>query len=302
MSREASPESIDLCCFKLTLRMDNNLIHNVLSQTAFHIVNKNIARIFNSNDAAVLLSDLVTKDLYFKNNTKKYKGWFFNKAVNIEKDTVCNSYTQRKWFKIFKELQIIQMKLKGTPPKQHFKINYFMLEALLRLNCLNFKELNVEILKNQLFKIYRHINKNKLNKIKLEDTSVSSLSHSKSKYVTPNNFDEFWKLYPLRKNNTKSKALAAWLKICKLPINGANKESNRPKWKTVKKAIISHSKSERWTKQPHFIPLTTTWLNQFRWNDSASELTIVENYNEGTRTSGYRRKDGHKYKEHDITI
>lgn len=132
-----------------------------------------------------------------------------------------------------------------------------------------------------------------------EDSKESS-SSAKLKYIVPSMFEKFWSLYPKRANNTKSKALASWEKACNLPKNGSNPIRNRPTWKQIKKAIKSQSKSERW-KDPTYIPMTTTWLNQYRWNDSAEDM-IVPNKNNNSRTSGYRRQDGHKYKDHDVII
>ena len=50
-------------------------------------------------------------------------GWFFNTEANIEKDTTLNSYHQRKCIKVLKDKELIEVKLKGIPAKQYFKIN-----------------------------------------------------------------------------------------------------------------------------------------------------------------------------------
>ena len=88
---------------------------NILSQNAFWIVNKSIAREVGL-DASLLLSDLVTKQEYFNEE------WFFNTADNIEVDTTLSPHQQRKAIKILIDKEFIETKLKGLPAKQHFKI------------------------------------------------------------------------------------------------------------------------------------------------------------------------------------
>lgn len=94
---------------------------NLLSSTAFIVLNKDLARHVGIN-AAILLADLISKEQYFieKGMTD---GWFFNTESNIEKDTTLNSYHQRKCVKVLKENGLIQVKRKGIPAKQYFKIN-----------------------------------------------------------------------------------------------------------------------------------------------------------------------------------
>jgi len=88
---------------------------NILSQNAFWIVNKSIARAVGI-DAALLLSDLVTKQEYFATE------WFFNTAGNIEEDTTLSPHQQRKAIKVLVDKGFIETKLKGLPAKQNFKV------------------------------------------------------------------------------------------------------------------------------------------------------------------------------------
>lgn len=93
----------------------------LLSSTAFIVLNKDLARQVGIN-AAILLADLISKEQYFIEKGM-IDGWFFNTESNIEKDTTLNSYHQRKCIKILKENDLIQVKRKGIPAKQYFKIN-----------------------------------------------------------------------------------------------------------------------------------------------------------------------------------
>lgn len=107
---------------------------NILSQNAFWIVNKSIAKEVGL-DAALLLSDLVTKQEYFNEE------WFFNTADNIEEDTTLSPHQQRKAIKVLIDKGFIETKLKGLPAKQHFKIINSKLLNFLTTCCENIEEL-----------------------------------------------------------------------------------------------------------------------------------------------------------------
>mgnify|MGYP003655668549 CR=1 FL=1 len=94
---------------------------HLLSSTAFLVLNKELAKQVGLN-AAVLLADLISKEEYFiaKGMTD---GWFFNTEANIERDTTLTAYQQRKCLKTLKKHQLIEVKRKGVPAKQFFKIN-----------------------------------------------------------------------------------------------------------------------------------------------------------------------------------
>ena len=94
---------------------------HLLSSTAFLVLNKELSKQVGLN-AAVLLADLISKEEYFiaKGMTDC---WFFNTEANIERDTTLTAYQQRKCLKTLKKHQLIEVKRKGVPAKQFFKIN-----------------------------------------------------------------------------------------------------------------------------------------------------------------------------------
>ena len=94
---------------------------HLLSSTAFLVLNKQLAKHLGLYEA-ILLADLISKEEYFiaKGMTD---GWFFNTEANIERDTTLNSYHQRKCLKTLKTYNLIEVKRKGIPAKQYFKIN-----------------------------------------------------------------------------------------------------------------------------------------------------------------------------------
>jgi len=121
---------------------------NILSSSAFIILNKHLARQIGLKET-ILLADLISKEEYFIANGMT-DGWFFNTEANIEQDTTLNSYHQRKCIKTLKEKGLIEVKRKGIPAKQYFKIN---------------EEQVLQILKNLSNKDCITINKNKEIKI-----------------------------------------------------------------------------------------------------------------------------------------
>ena len=94
---------------------------HLLSSTAFLVLNKELAKQIGLQEA-VLLADLISKEEYFIANGMT-NGWFFNTVKNIEQDTTLTAYQQRNCIKNLKKFGIIEVKRKGIPAKQYFKIN-----------------------------------------------------------------------------------------------------------------------------------------------------------------------------------
>jgi hypothetical protein len=96
-------------------------MRNLLSSTAFIVLNKELARQIGLNEA-VLLADLISKEEYFISKGMT-DGWFFNTEPNIQRDTTLTPFQQRRCLKTLKKYDIIKVKRKGIPAKQYFKIN-----------------------------------------------------------------------------------------------------------------------------------------------------------------------------------
>ncbi len=94
---------------------------NLLSSTAFLVVNKRLAKRVGLKEA-ILLADLISKEQYFIDNQTINDGWFFNTSNNIERDTTLTNYQQKKAIKNLEKFEFIQTELKGMPATLHFKI------------------------------------------------------------------------------------------------------------------------------------------------------------------------------------
>tara|TARA_R110000787_G_scaffold156160_3_gene270064 strand:- start:575 stop:1237 length:663 start_codon:yes stop_codon:yes gene_type:complete len=111
----------------------------LLSSSAFYIVNKKLANILGIN-SALLLADLISKKDYFDQEYYPHNDWFFNTEENIKRDTNLTGYQQRECTKKLIKYDLIEMKLIGIPAKKHFKINEQKVLEL--LDCKNLKNLN----------------------------------------------------------------------------------------------------------------------------------------------------------------
>ena len=129
---------------------------HLLSSTAFIVLNKELARQVGLKEA-IILADLISKEEYFIANGMT-DGWFFNTEDNIEADTTLNSYHQRKCLKTLKDKGLLEVKRKGIPAKQYFKINEQ--QVLQILNNLSFKK-PTTINKNKEIKITNNILSNR---------------------------------------------------------------------------------------------------------------------------------------------
>ena len=87
-------------------------------------------------------------------------------------------------------------------------------------------------------------------------SSTSSSSSSSNDDIYMRKFDEFWKLYP--KKRDKKKALKAFIKL--KPDNGLHEK--------ILNSVVAWKNTDDWKKNDgEFIPLPTSFLNGERWND-----------------------------------
>tara|TARA_Y100001938_G_C8084004_1_gene430839 strand:- start:462 stop:1079 length:618 start_codon:yes stop_codon:yes gene_type:complete len=203
---------------------------HLLSSTAFLVLNKGLARQIGLK-AAVLLADLISKEEYFIANGMT-DGWFFNTEANIEEDTTLNSYHQRKCLKTLKDKGLIQVKRKGIPAKQYFKINEE--QVLQILNNLSVKNLT-SINKNKIITI-----KNKyFKKPKLEEVLEYCLERNNN--IDAESFINFYesKDWKIGKNKMKDwkAAVRTWEKRKQNKPTMSKLDSQISAWQEAKKLL-----------------------------------------------------------------
>tara|TARA_R100000654_G_scaffold35308_1_gene60728 strand:- start:1806 stop:2450 length:645 start_codon:yes stop_codon:yes gene_type:complete len=160
---------------------------NLLSSTAFLVVNKELAKQIGLHEV-VLLADLISKEQYFIDNKQLNEGYFFNTAKNIQDDTTLTAHQQRKAIKNLELFNIIKTKLIGIPAKKHFKILENNLLTFFNTSCKN----NIK----QDVKKAQTINKNKeitiKNNISIREKFISEVMDLDYPKEIKIDFIEYW--------------------------------------------------------------------------------------------------------------
>ena len=105
-------------------------ILKLLATGSFISVNRYIAKAV-SLEGAVMLGELASEHQYHASRGQLEDGYFYSTLENIEERTTLTRKKQDKAIKALTEKGIIDVKVKGCPPKRYFKINEFAIMRLL---------------------------------------------------------------------------------------------------------------------------------------------------------------------------
>lgn len=94
----------------------------LIASSSFLTVNMAIAKRVG-NDAAILLAELASSQVYFEGNGMLTDGMFFETVELIEDRTNLTKYQQAKAVKVLEETGILKTKLKGIPAKRYFFVD-----------------------------------------------------------------------------------------------------------------------------------------------------------------------------------
>tara|TARA_R100000655_G_scaffold81041_1_gene120433 strand:- start:144 stop:803 length:660 start_codon:yes stop_codon:yes gene_type:complete len=189
---------------------------NLLSSSAYFIVNKRLARLVGLKEA-VLLADLISKEQYFINNNMLIDGWFFNTADNIERDTTLSRHKQSVAIKTLEKKGFIKTSLRGVPATLHFKIIDDKILNFLKTSIKKTKKLDVKKVKTNKNKTIK-INKDISIRYKEFEESVYSSNYSTEMC---NDFVQYWTeknklgnkmLFEMQKTFDISRRLGRWAK------------------------------------------------------------------------------------------
>lgn len=250
----------------------------ILSSESYLVVNKKSIKQFGP-DTAIFLSNLIDKYKYFQDKQILIEDGFYITHKKLIEEYGFTDRGIRNCKTSLKTKGLIETKLIGIPPKEYYYINW---EELIKSIDI---ELTQETIKNGVRDIpygsvrdwpngtVRVNNNNKVNNNKLKLTSFEEEDLPKlTRFITPNQFNNFWELYPRKAE--KGKALTSWNKLC------TKKTGVKPTWRQIRSAIIAQKQSDRWQNKD-FIPLPTTWLNQSRWLDDPNEMKNFDYGNNG---------------------
>lgn len=94
---------------------------------------------------------------------------------------------------------------------------------------------------------------------------LSKKTDSKKPKSKASDFDEFWAVYPNKKDKTKSREI--WEKLA--PDEALKKK--------IIDAVKQQARSDKWTKDGgQFVPYPSTWLRRKRWEDEQTSPTVAE--------------------------
>lgn len=257
----------------------------------FLMLNWNLIEKFGLVTASIL-ANYIDKQNYFEINKPENNGWFYLTYESISIKLGIGEHTIVKSKQKLMELGVLKTKkIGGIPNYEWITIDFYEL-----INMLNPTE-NEDMKEDEGFKaistgnqgdippeikaistgnqgtyiktksIKTKTNKTISNTSSSGDDENSDSDSNKSIELFPtineSMFSQFWKLYP--KKVEKGKSIKAWEKTCRLP------KKKRPTWEEIGRAIHDQKNSERW-KNPQFIPMPSTWLNEYRWLDDPKEM------------------------------
>lgn len=108
-------------------------LNNTLGRDSFFMINKKLLKELGF-EATLLLSDLISKEQYFKDRDNLDEdGFFFNTQKNIEEDTLLSRYQLDNAIKILESKNFIETKLKGMPQRKHYQILATQIASFLQI-------------------------------------------------------------------------------------------------------------------------------------------------------------------------
>jgi len=242
---------------------------------AFLAVNKNMLRYLGAHPA-LLLSGLIDKFRYYKNNDQLVDGkWFYFTRPEQMKQLGMTEHFIEKARKKLEEIGVVRTELKGLPAKLHWRIDTNQLKQVAETSIQrSWKQVSSDHGCNSSINTTK--NKNRDNKNRDNDIKKYTKSEkerlldeiketpSQKKIRVQEEFDVFWEVYP--RKTGKKPANEKWINLF---LN--SKKSETPTFAEVIQGIKKQAPilSKR---EPKYIPHPTTWLNQRRWDDKLEDI------------------------------
>ena len=171
----------------------------LISSDSFITLNKELIRAVGLEEA-IILGELASElDYWQKNNGLTEDGYFFSTVENVEEKTTLSDYKQRKALNSLQKLGLIELDVRGIPPKRYIKLNEQKIVDLfknssskpLRINSKETKELNLENLKtnnnitnDNISNNFIVINNNEETSSSTSESETTQLTETKKKRVS----------------------------------------------------------------------------------------------------------------------
>lgn len=211
----------------------------LIATNNFITLNKTLIKTIGLEEA-VLLGELASEYDYWKKQGKLEDDYFYSTIENIEENTTLSEFKQRKALNKLKQLELIEIKLKGIPAKRYIKINENKLLEVLKNKflknsgtvSLKIQELDTEKLKGN----NNIINNNKNNKKEKKSEFDIVINNNFKDEELKQTIYEFIKMRKTIKKPLTTRAL-------ELMINKLKKITNNTKEQI---AILNNSIMNNW--------------------------------------------------------
>ena len=128
----------------------------LIASSNFLTVNMAIAKQVG-NDAAILLAELASSQVYFEKHEMLTDGMFFETVEQIEDHTNLTKYQQAKAVKKLEEVGVLKTRMKGIPAKRYFFVNgEKIIELVDRKKSKNFTTVGQKTLPQEVKKLDRN--------------------------------------------------------------------------------------------------------------------------------------------------
>lgn len=219
----------------------------IFSSSGWLSVNRGLMKTYGALPA-IFMSQIIDSFIYWSDRDQlQSDGSFFVRSKDIADSLGMSEHQIRRCKKEMKDAGVLFTMMKGIPPKEYYFLDIGII--LLSVYRINPKEIRGLTLK-EMEEYIKDYNNKKPNKEKDYPQP--------SKKINPDQFEEFWKLYPRKVG--KPAAKLKWNSLSKKP------DKDQPSFETIKNSIQAYKDSGEWDVE-RYIPHPTTWLNQERWND-----------------------------------
>lgn len=137
-------------------------ILQLLASRNYIAVNKELIKCIGL-DETILLGELASECEYWLSQEKLEDGYFYSTIDMVEQNTTLTDYQQRKAIKVLQDMGLVEVVIKGLPPKRYIKINEDTILKILENK--NLKNLRIKTQKTKELNLKKlEINNNIINK------------------------------------------------------------------------------------------------------------------------------------------
>lgn len=187
-----------------------NSISKLLGTDGFIVVNKTLIRELGLHEA-IILGELCSEYNYWEKCNKLEDDMFYSTRDNIEYNTGLNEHYQRKAMTTLKERGILEVKKRGVPAVNYYRINFDKLLILLSSSSSRDEGLEIDEMNLNNNKQEKQVNKEKLVS---KDTNTEFLGSAKQKPKKQNLYTKCVSLIDQKTNDTEIRSLLIdWLNM-----------------------------------------------------------------------------------------